>query len=454
LASLRYTIAINKPFHPINTGALLSNEYRSHYISELSAQLAGKEVRLAGWIHEVRDIGNIVFLLLRDHSGIIQVTAKKDSTDDAVMKSMLLPKESVVSVLGTVVESKQSKKGIEIKPNSIRNLNPLNATIPFEVTGKVPADLDVRLNYRYVDLRRLHTTAIFNIESTILGSFRSILSKDGFTEIRTPSLVKEATEGGADVFKVDYFGDAAYLAQSPQLYKQLAVIGGFDRVFMVVPIFRAEKHNTTFHLNEITQMDIEMGFADHKDAIKVLKKVVLGIKKSVFKNNSADAETLGIKDSEGRIVEVTYKKAIEKLNSNGRRIEFGEDFTREDEAALSRIFGDLIVLKEYPTMLRAFYTMPSSEDPEVSNSFDFIYKGTEICSGAQRIHEPHVLVDAIKKRGSDPKSFEFYINAFKDGAPPHAGWSIGLERFAMKMTGMENIREVSMFPRDRTRLTP
>ncbi len=432
----------------------MGNRYRGHYVSELGKGLAGKEVRVAGWVHEVRDIGNIVFLLLRDHTGIIQVTAKRGNTDEAIMAAMSLPKESVVSILGIVTENAQARKGIEIVPKSITNLNPLTAAIPFEVTGKVPAELDVRLNFRYVDLRRLSSTAIFNIESTILNSFRAVLLKGGFSEIRTPSLVKEATEGGADVFRVDYFGDDAYLAQSPQLYKQLAVIGGFDRVFMVVPVFRAEKHNTTYHLNEITQMDVEMGFADHVDAIGALKKTVSGIMKGVAKNNAGDIETLGIKLPEGRIKEVTYKEALRRLGSAGRHKEFGEDFTREDEMELSKLYGDLLVVTEYPTQIRAFYTMPSAKDPEISNSFDFIYKGTEICSGAQRIHMPDMLIDALKKRGDDPKSFEFYINAFRNGAPPHAGWSIGLERLAMKMVNADNIREAAMFPRDRTRLTP
>ncbi len=443
------------PFCCINSvGVALSNKYRSHYISDISKDLAGKEVRIAGWVHEVRDVGSIVFMLVRDRTGIIQVTAKKGSVDEKIMKSMSPPKESVVSILGTVIENKQSKKGIEILPKEIENLNPISAMIPFEVTGKVPAELDVRLNNRYIDLRRLHSTAIFNIESTILWAFRSILAKEGFMEIRTPSLVKEATEGGAEVFKVDYFGDNAYLAQSPQLYKQLAVIGGLDRVMMIVPVFRAEKHNTTSHLNEITQMDIEMGFADHKDAIRMLKKTVTGIIKEVQKSNSADIETLGIKLSEESVKEVTYTEALKKLSSVGKSKEFGEDFTREDEMELSKLYGDLLIVKGYPTQIRAFYTMPDSDDVRISNSFDFIYKGTEISSGAQRIHMADTLVEAITKRGDNPHDFEFYINAFRNGAPPHAGWSIGLERFAMKIVNAENIREASMFPRDRTRLTP
>jgi aspartyl-tRNA synthetase len=227
-----------------------------------------------------------------------------------------------------------------------------------------------------------------------------------------------------------------------------------DRVFMTVPVFRAEKHNTIFHLNESTQMDIEMGFADHNDAIAMLKKAFSSILDAVLKESAADLETLGVEFQKSRVKDVTYKKAISKLAANGSKIEFGQDFSREDETMLTRLYGDAIIVKEYPTSMRAFYSMPNSGDPEVSNSYDLIYKGLEISSGAQRIHKPSLLISALEKRGLDPKEFEFYINAFRMGAPPHAGWSLGLERITMKLTGSTNIRECAMFPRDRERLTP
>jgi nondiscriminating aspartyl-tRNA synthetase len=436
------------------SGVFLITSYRTHYIKEISPEMDGKEVILAGWVHEVRNIGKIVFILLRDHTGIVQIIGKEGVVSDELMKAMALPKESVISVKGTVKKNEQAKIGFEIVPISITNVNPLESTIPFEVTGKVPADIDVRLDYRYVDLRRIETTAVFNIESTILNSFRSILIKEGFEEIRTPSLVEAATEGGSDLFSVQYFEKQAYLAQSPQLYKQLAVIGGMDRVFMVTPVFRAEKHNTIYHLNEVTQMDAEMGFADGEDAIAMLKKVTKGIIKDVIKKNAEDLKRLNVELKSPKIKEITYKKAVSKLNSEGIAMEIGQDFSREHEAAISRIFGDLVIIKGYPSAIRAFYSMPSENDPTISNSYDLIYKGLEICSGAQRIHQPSVLIESIKAHGLNPENFDFYINAFRQGAPPHAGWSIGLERLAMKITGMQNIRECALFPRDRVRLKP
>ncbi len=414
----------------------------------------GKEVTIAGWLHEIRDIGKIVFLQVRDHTGIVQVTGKLSEVGEEVLNEMRMPKESVITVKGVIRKSAEARNGFEIVPKKVTNLNPLSATIPFEVTGKVPADLDVRLNFRYIDLRRLESTAIFKIESTILKAFRDALTKKGFIEIRTPSIVAESTEGGANLFPVQYFEKQAYLAQSPQLYKQLAVIGGLDRVFMIVPVFRAEKFNTPEHINEITQMDVEMGFADHKDAIKMLKYTIVYILKEVKKRNALELERLGVKLDVPKPVEIAYTKAVEKLNANGFHMEFGDDFTREQEAELGKLFGEILIVKGYPTKIRAFYSMPSKENPEISNSYDLIYKGMEICSGAQRIHIPDMLVQALKERGLDPKSFEFYINAFRNGAPPHAGWSIGLERLAMQITERKNIRECTMFPRDRNRLSP
>jgi aspartyl-tRNA synthetase len=427
---------------------------RSHYISELTKEMDGKSVTVAGWVHEVRETAKITFMLVRDRTGIVQVIGKQGVADAGLIKKMSMPKESVVLVKGRISSNPEAKKGFEIIPEQIENLNPLGTSIPFEVTGKVPADLDVRLDYRYIDLRRLSTKAIFNIESTILATFSSMFSKKGFTQIRTPSIIAEASEGGAELFQVKYFEKDAYMAQSPQLYKQLAVIGGLDKVYMIAPVFRAEKSNTTYHLTESTQMDIEMGFADDSDAIKELAGAVTTMIKAVKKNNKEDLETLGVELDVPKVKVVTYSKVIDKLRSNGYAIEFGSDISREYEAGIQKVFGDAVIVREFPTALRAFYSMPKEDNPELSKSYDFIYKGLEISSGAQRIHKADMLVEALRKRNLDPSKFEFYVNAFRCGAPPHAGWSIGMGRVAMRITNSSNIRECSLFPRDRKRITP
>ncbi len=426
----------------------------SHYIADLNNGMDGREVTLAGWVHEVRELGNIKFLLLRDSTGIVQVIGKKGVVEEGVRGGMSLPKESVIRVRGTVKANKEARGGFEIVPAAIENLNPLSTMVPFEVTGKVDAELDVRLNYRYIDLRRLETSALFRIESTIANSFIGFAERNGFTHIRTPSIVAESTEGGADVFSLDYFERKAYLAQSPQLYKQLAVIGGLGKVFTITPVFRAEKSNTTYHLNEITQMDVEIGFADHEDAIRLLSKALVSMVGDVVKENAEDLKTIGRELHIPEVKVVTYSEAVDKLNSAGERIGFGEDFSREHEKALNREYGDAVIVKGFPAAVRAFYSMPSEGNEELTNSFDLIYQGLEVASGAQRIHLPEVLIRSLKRKGLDPKNFEFYINAMRCGAPPHAGWSLGLERMATTITGMNNIRECAMFPRDRKRVTP
>ncbi len=427
---------------------------RTYFVGDLNADMDGKEVVLDGWVHEIRELGNLTFLLLRDRSGIVQVVGKKGVTDDAIIKAMSLPKESVVEVRGTVKKNSEAKAGFEVIPTKVTNINPLSAKIPFEITGKVDAELDVRLDYRYIDLRRVETTAIFKIESTIADTFIDTVSKLGFLHIRTPSIVKDATEGGSDLFSMDYFEDKAYLAQSPQLYKQLAVIGGLDKVFTITPVFRAEKSNTVYHLNESTQMDIEMAFANHDDAIAVLSNTLVSIVRGVTENNAKDLQTLGVKLDVPSVKIITYAEAIDALQGNGIMVKNGDDLSREAETALYKLYGDAIIVKGFPAAIRAFYSMPSDTDPNYTNSFDLIYKGLEVSSGAQRIHLPELLIESIKKKGMDPKGFDFYINAMRCGAPPHAGWSLGLERLTMMMTGMQNIRECAMFPRDRKRLAP
>ncbi|MCL5117410.1 MAG: aspartate--tRNA(Asn) ligase [Candidatus Marsarchaeota archaeon] len=427
---------------------------RNYFINDLNESLDGKEVVLAGWVHEVRALGKITFLILRDKTGLVQVIGKAGITDKSILDAMNLPKESVIQLKGLLKINKEAKRGFEIQIIDIKNLNPIASLIPFEVTGKVDADQEVRLDFRYIDLRRIETTAIFDIQSVILDSFRSSLSSKGFQEIRTPCMVEEATEGGADLFSISYFDKKAYLAQSPQLYKQLAVIGGMDKVFTVSPVFRAEKSNTSYHLTEITQMDIEMGFSDHNDAMHILSEVFIDIITNVKNKNKRSLEILGMDLQIPNINTITYLDAIEKLKETGMQIKFGDDFNREAEAEISNIFGDAVIIKDFPTELRAFYSMPHKDDPKLCNSFDLIYKGLEISSGAQRIHEKELLNKVIINRGMDPKKFEFYTNAMGCGAPPHAGWSIGLERLTMKLTGQKNIREASLFPRDPKRLKP
>lgn len=429
--------------------------YRTFYVSD-AKKLIGQEVSLAGWVHEVRDLGKLKFVQLRDRSGIIQVTAKQGREPDAVLAAMSQPKETVVCVTGKVSASKIAQDGCELLPSKFEVLGEITTKVPFEVTGKVPADLDVRLDFRYVDMRTEGTSAIFSIRSELAFAFREKCRKMGCVEIHPPTIVEAATEGGADVFKVQYFEKDAYLVQSPQLYKQLAVIGGMDKVFMTVPVFRAEKHNTLTHLNEALQMDMELGFATPMEAVDALEAVTLHMLHHVKKECAEELKTLGRELSVPvSIPRHTYTELVDKLNSSGVPFTWGDDFSRETEGRLTEVLGySTYFITEWPSAVRAFYSMPDEKDPKICHAYDLNYEGLEISSGAQRVHKPEMLINQLKSRGLNPQDFEFYINAFRVGAPPHAGWSIGLDRLTMKVCGLHNIREAVLFPRDRVRVKP
>lgn len=430
---------------------------RTHYAKQVTPQMDGQEVLLAGWVHETRDLGGVNFVILRDKTGLVQVTLKKKESDPALLETAKhLIKETAITVKGKVKASKIAPGGKEIFPTELHVVGKVLKQVPFEVTGKVPADLDVRLDNRFIDLRRLETTAVFRIRSEILRAFREKLLELEFQEINPPTIVGSATEGGTELFPVIYFEKEAFLAQSPQLYKQLAVMGGMDKVFMVAPVFRAEKHNTTQHLNEITQMDIEMGWCDHNDAMKILEEVFMHMVNSVAKNCADELATISSKVAPIKSVpEFKYSDLVDRLNAAGSPIKWGEDFTREQNEKITELVGsEAYVIKDWPTAVRAFYSMPYEEDGSITKSYDLNYRSVEMASGSQRIHIPDLLIKQLKAKGLRPESFESYIDAFRYGAIPHAGWSFGAERLTMVLCGLSNIREAALFPRDRNRLTP
>ncbi len=403
----------------------------------------GQEIEIQGYVHEFRDLGKIKFIQLRDRSGIIQVTVKNQPDLD-------LNREDVIKVKGKVQSSNIAKAGIEIISEKVEVLSKVRKKLPVDPTGEVPSELDTRLKYRVLDLRKPEIKRIFEAKSHLAMAFRNFLYNKGFIEIHTSSIVAAATEGGAELFEIQYFEKKAYLAQSPQLYKQIAVVGGLEKVYLTTPIFRAEKHNTLYHLNEAISLDMEMAFIkDHHDVIKVLKEV--------FQHmiNTA-AEKMGTPEKKiNEIKTYTYTEAVELLNKHGYKIEWGEDFSKEHEKGLYEILKeDAYVVTDFPADIRAFYTMRDPENPKIGRSFDLFYKGLEVSSGAQRIHDPDILEEELRKRGLDPLDFEFYIEAFRYGAPPHGGFGMGLDRVVMKFMDLSNIREAMLFPRDRTRITP
>ena len=427
---------------------------RTHYTRDAKGEV-GNEVQVAGWVHEVRDLGKLVFIQLRDRTGIMQLTAKKGKAPDEVLEAMKRNKEDVISATGTVQENDIAPDGVELIPSKVLILSKVERKLPVDPTGVVPSDLDTRLNFRYLDTRKRDITAIFNIKAALIRGFRQAATDLDFLEINPTSIVAAATEGGTEVFPVEYFEQKVFLAQSPQLYKQLAIVGGLDKVYITSPVFRAEKHHTTTHLNEVIQMDVELGFANDKDGMDTLSEITLRTLGEAAKMK----EELELIDSEisipKEIKRYTYTEMLELLKENNMELEWGEDLAREHEKKLYEILNEeLFIIHDWPTESRAFYSMPKEDDDKVCLAYDLMYKGLEIASGAQRIHIPELLETQLEKRGLNPRDFDFYIDAFRVGAPPHAGWSIGLERLTMKATNRENIREAMLFPRDRSRVHP
>ncbi len=410
------------------------------------------KIEILGWVHDSRALGKIRFLVLKDISGRMQVTAVKGKVSEDIFKLMnSISRESVIKVIGSLKESKQAPGGKEIIPNKIEILAKAKHPLPIDVSDRSKTELPKRLDYRFLDFHRQKIQAIFKIQSTVSTAFREHFIKKEFIEMQPPSIISSASEGGTELFPTKYFEKKAYLAQSPQLYKQM-VACSMEKAMTITPVWRAEKHNTVRHLNECRQMDIEMAFAGQMEIMKQMEEAVKYIVSEVLKKNKKDLDILGIKLIVPKAKYISYDKTAKLL-----KIKYGEDLSPENERELCRKFKDAIVfVHSWPASLKPFYIMPKGEDAnaKLSEGFDAIYGGAEISSGGQRIHIPELLIKMLKKKGLNPKDFKHYIDSFRYGAPFHSGWSIGLERFTQCLLGLDNIREGCMFPRDRDRLVP
>jgi aspartyl-tRNA synthetase len=432
---------------------------RTHYSSEITPEIEEKEVTLCGWVHEIRDLGNVKFLILRDREGFIQVMAKKGLCEDKILEKIAkISKESVIELKGKVKKSPQAPRGVEIIPSSLNVISPAKTPLPLDVTQKVSADLDTRLDNRFMDLRKPEIAAIFKLRAKVIEAGRKFLREEGFIEIYTPKIIASASEGGTDLFPISYFDKDAFLAQSPQLYKQMMMATGFDRVFEITPYFRAEEHDTRRHLNEVTAIDIEMAFIQSEDDVMdILEGMTVEMIKeaSISKEAKFLGKEIAIPKKAKRI---TYDNALNLLEKEaGRKIPWGEDLDREAEKLLGSIMKEkfnmeLYFITKYPLEAKPFYAMPDT-DKKYSRSFDLGYRGVEISSGGQRVHQYDLLEKMLKAKGLKPESFEFYLNAFKYGMPPHGGFGFGIDRIMMQLLEV-GIREVVLFPRDRHRLTP
>ena len=435
----------------------LENCRRTHYSKQVRKDLKDEEVVLMGWIHEMRDLGGIIFVLLRDRDGVTQITAPSKKVSPELFEDLRkLKKESVIAVRGKVQESAKAPGGVEVIPEELKLLSESKLPLPLDTTEKTRAEIDTRLDSRFIDLRKHSVSAIFKIKSRMLHSVRNFLESQDYTEINTPKIGASATEGGTELFPITYFEREAFLGQSPQLYKQMMMASGFDSVYEIAPIFRAEEHDTLRHLNEVTSIDVETAFTDHIDAMDLLERLVVDAVTQVKKYCQDELDTIGfdLQIPKTPFPRIEYDEMVDMVNSVGVHMEHGEDMPRAAEKAMGEIMDGYYFITEWPTSIKPFYVMPDPENPLKSCAFDLMFQDLEISSGAMRVHDHDLLVEKIKKQGLNPDSFNRYLAAFEYGMPPHAGWGVGAERFTMTLTGLKNIRETVLFPRDRRRLTP
>lgn len=425
------------------------NKMERKYISDVKS---GENVLLKGWVYEIRDLAKLKFFLLRDSSGIIQCIVKDKKLIDKFSELTL---ESVVEIKGQVkkanIKAEFARKDAEVEVFDFEIISKAE-TLPIHINEKTTTtEFSTRLDYRFLDIRKPNVHAIFKIEATIMQAFREFMIEEGAMEAIFPSIISASSEGGTELYKLKYFEKDAYLSQSCQLYKQMLACS-IEKVFTLSTVWRAEKHNTLRHLNESRQLDFEMAFADEFAVMDILARCIQHIAKKILEKNKEELKILKVDLKIPKTKSMTFEEVVDLMKKN--KIPVGkDDLTPESEKKLGEIYPDTIVfVHDWPLSGKPFYIMPKNKN--LSAGFDAIYQGTEIVSGGQRVHIPELLVERLKAKGLNPKNFTSYIDSFKYGAPPHAGWGIGLERLTMLMLGLENIREAVLFPRDRTRLTP
>ena len=425
----------------------------------LEAGRIGTEVRVNGAIHTIRDMGTVAFIILRKREGLVQCVY-----EEGVSKFSLkdVKEADTVEVSGMLEQSEKAPNGMEIRLGELKILSEPAEPMPLPISKwKLNTSLEAKLNYRPISLRNIRERAKFRIQEGIVRGFRDFLYQEGFTEIHTPKIGAKSAEGGANLFRLEYFHRPAILQQSPQFYKQM-MVGVFDRVFETAPVFRAEKHNTKRHLNEYTSLDFEMGYIDGFEDIMAMETGFLQYTMELLKKEYArELQILNIEVPKTDNIPAVRFDEIKRLVSEkyDRKIKNPFDLEPEEETLISRYAkeewdADFVFVTHYPSKKRPFYAMDDPEDPTYTLSFDLLFRGMEITTGGQRIHDYHELLAKMEKRGMTDEGMEQYLSAFKHGMPPHGGLGIGMERLTMKMMNEDNVRETTLFPRDLSRLEP
>ncbi|MDH7563752.1 MAG: aspartate--tRNA(Asn) ligase [Candidatus Bathyarchaeota archaeon] len=428
---------------------------RTHYSVDVKPEMDGCEVTVFGWVQEIRDLGALRFIILQDREGTIQVTVlRKKTSVEVLSKADALQKRFSIGVKGTVKKTDMTPRGVEVIPKEIKVFNTAESP-PIDICGKTLAKLDVCLDARALDLCREENIAVFKIQHKAVEAIREFLFAQGFIEVHTPRFIGSATEGGAALFKVDYFGRDAFLAQSPQLYKEQLVMS-LEKVFEIGPFFRAEESHTRRHLSEFVSIDIEEAFADAGDVMQLLEHLMHHVCKTVSEKCGRELAVLkySVKVPELPFKRLTYDEVLEELKAKGIVISWGEDIPTPVLRTLGKIHPYFYFITHWPKSARSFYIQPCADRPELTEGFDLMWRWIELVSGGTRVASKGLLVKQLKEKGLNPDSFRCHLQAFDYGMPPHAGWAIGLERLTMMLTGKKNIREVTLYPRDKARLTP
>ena len=416
-----------------------------------------------GFVEEVRNLGGIKFIKLHTRDRDYQITAHKDRVSLEVFKLIdELTRQSAIEVEGELVRNPEAPSGEEIIPKSIRILQKSATPLPLDPSGKTSAEMDTRLDWRPLDLRNRKVTAIFKIQSKLVEGMEEWLVTNGFIKVFTPCLIGAASEGGAEVFKVPYFEKEAYLRQDPQLHRELAIIGGLEKIYDLGPNWRAELSHTPRHLCEHRAMAVEIAFIkDERDTMRVQEQLVVAGIKKVLKECGYELDVLGIDIKVPRtpFPELTFPKIYEILEEMGKKIPFGEDYDRESEKLLwqyvkEKYKTDWFFVNRFPFAVKPFYVMRVDEEPRWARSVDLLFKGLELSSGGQREHRYEKLVEQVKEKGISMESVEWFLRYFKYGAPPMGGFAIGIERLTMQLLDLKNIKEATLFPRTPERLLP
>jgi aspartyl-tRNA synthetase len=424
---------------------------RTHNIEDLTSGLIGQNVTLGGWVEDLRKLGKMTFLTLRDVTGIIQVIVKGELNE----RLEEINRQSVVTIKGVVQETKAKDFDFEIKADEITVLGKAVHPLPIDPIGRLESNIDNRLNARALDMRTQKTAAIFKLRHHVLVALRKTLTEKKFIEITTPKIIGSASEGGANLFSLEYFGKTAYLAQSPQLYKEQMTIG-LERVFEIASFYRAEKSHTGRHLSEFTSVDIEAAFMDYTEVMDVLEALVMEVYKYTSENCKKEQEVIGneIKVPSSPFERITYSQVVDELKAAGEQIEFGDDLLDSHLRIVGQKHPGFFFLTDWPMKLKPFYIREKEDEPTLSRSFDLQYGYLELSSGGTRLHDPEILKSRLKEQGLDPTQFTDHLEAFDWGMPPHAGWGLGLERLLTTLIGIDNVREVVLYPRDPDRLSP